>query len=325
MLVQTGPESMPRRWRPVAWLALATFLLNPALVLAQSGNGLLQPGDTIKLSVPGRPELDRETVLDANGQVTIEPVGTVQLGGLNLADATQLLKQKLRLFYPTLDVVQLEAGQAGSVRIYVLGSVSQKGVLNFEAPPSLWDVVRAIGGPLEGANLSDARVIREVDGRPEVHPVNLAGLLDGQDAPPFQMLDGDTLVIPTLIEGIPGTDSGSGVKVFGSVKVPTIVPIDEGTPLMDVLMQAGAPTEGAEMQKIYWVHNDGVRNQATVVDLMSFLLTGNEAGNPLVYPGDTVKVEYDKPGWVRSTVPFVLVSLASLATVLLAYDRLYNE
>lgn len=168
-------------------------------------------------------------------------------------------------------------------------------------------------------------MIREVDGRPEVHPVNLSGLMEGQGGPPFQMQDGDTLVIPALLEGIPSTDAGAGVKVFGSVKVPTIVPIEEGTPLMDVLMLAGAPNQDAEISKINWIHNDGVRTQATVVDLKQYLLTGDEAGNPLIYPGDTVNVEFYKPGWVRANVPFILVSLASIATILLAYDRLYNE
>ena len=106
MSVQTGPGNILRRWRPLTWLALVAFMLNPLLVVAQSSVGdavLLKPGDSIRLTVPGRSELDQDVVLDAAGQAIIEPVGAVQLSGLNLADATQLLKQKLRLFYPTLD------------------------------------------------------------------------------------------------------------------------------------------------------------------------------------------------------------------------------
>ncbi len=327
MRTTLGNEQLQRRWRPVAWLALVSFMLNPLLAVAQTTidvSGPLKPGDRIQVTVPGRPELDQQIVVDATGAVTIEPVGSVHLGGLNLAEAGVLLKQKLRLFYPTLDTVYLEAGRSGTVRIYVLGAVAQTGMLNFDAEPSLWDVLRSIGGPLDSANLSEARVIRETDGVPEVHPVNLSGLMIGEDVGEFAMKDGDTLIIPSLQEGIPGVNAADGVKIFGSVGVPTVVPIKTGTPLMDVLMLAGAPTQTANKERIYWVHNDGIRNQAKVVDLSAYLMYGDEEGNPLVYPGDTISVEYTRPSWVRANVPFILGSLAALATIWLAYDRIVN-
>ena len=328
MHVRNGSRNLLQRWRVLGWLALIAFMLNPVLVLAQAGAGsaaTLKPGDTIRVTVPGRPELDREVTLDATGHAAVEPVGKVLLSGLSSADATLLLKQKLRLFYPTLDVLHIDVDGVGAVRIYVLGSVSKKGVLNFETPPTLWDVVRAIGGPADTANLRDARVIREVDGKPEVHPVNLAGMMEGQSVPAFLLQDGDTLVIPALAEGIPAGDIQAGVKVFGSVGVPTIVPLEEGTPLMDVLMLAGAPTESAALQKINWIHKDGLRTRATLVDLQQFLLTGDAAGNPLIYPGDTVNVEFRRPGWVRENMPFTLASLAAVGTIWLAYDNITRD
>ncbi len=328
MRIETGPKLLQNKWRPVAWMALLAFMLNPMLVVAQtaaSGSDLLKPADQLKLTVPGRPALDQNLVLDDSGQVTIEPVGAVQLGGISTTEASALLKQKLRLFYPTLDALHLEVVRTGSVRIYVIGSVSNKGVLNYESAPTLWDVVRSFGGPIDGANLREARVIREVDGQPQIHPVDLSGMMEGQGVPIFLMEDGDTLIVPALQEGIPGVNANHGVKVFGSVAVPTIVPIEEGTPLMDVLMLAGAPTKEAKNSKIYWVHNDGSENRAKIVNLELFLLDGDEAGNPLVYPGDTVSVEYDRPSWVRDNVPFILGSLAAMATIVLAYDNIVNE
>ncbi len=328
MSVHTGPEQLHHRWRPLAWLALVAFMLNPLLVVAQTAvadEELLKAGDTLRLTVPGRPELAQEFVLDGLGQATIEPVGTVQLGGINVADASQLLKQKLRLFYPQLDALQLDVGRSGNIRIYVIGSVSQRGALNYESAPSLWDVLRSIGGPLENANLREARVIREVDGQPQVFPLDLSGVMLGEGVPIFPMKDGDTLIIPALQEGIPGVNAAAGVKVFGSVGLATIVPIEEGTPLMDVLMLAGAPTRDAQMKKINWIHDDGERTHARVVDLKHYLLTGDALSNPLIYPGDTINVEYEKPSWVRSNVPFVLGSLAAVATILLAWDRLVND
>jgi len=94
---------------------------------------------------------------------------------------------------------------------------------------------------------------------------------------------------------------------------------------MDVLMLAGAPTMEAEKTKVYWVHNDGVLNKAQVVNLELFLLQGDDLGNPLVYPGDTISVEYARPSWVRANVPFILGSLAAVATIWLAYDNITKD
>ncbi len=318
----------PQRWRPLAWVALVAMLANPALLMAQtqpSGGDLLAPGDNLTLAVPGRPELSQRFVLDENGQAIVDPVGAIQLGGLTREAAMAVLKQKLRLFHPTLDTLHLDVARSDDIQIYILGRVGNPGVLSFSETPSLWSVVRRSGGPLDDANLHEARVIREVGGTPEVHPVDLSGIMEGGALPFFPMHDGDTVVIPALQEGIPGVGAEVGVKVFGGVGVPTIVPIDQGTPLMDVLMLAGAPTATAEKSKIHWVHNDGVRNQATVIDLEKYLLTGDETGNPLVYPGDTISVEFAKPSWVRQNIPFILGSLAAMATIYLAMDTINNR
>lgn len=328
--MKTNPRSqtLANRWRPVAHLALLIILLNPALVLAQAAvpeTVTLAAGDSIRLSVPGRPDLTQDFVLDDSGQVKIDPVGLVALADLSLEEATQVLKRKLRLYYPTLDAINLELINTGSVRIYVIGAVSGRVVLNFASEPTVWDVIREMGGPGVGANLNGARIIREEDGIPTVYPIDLSGTMTGDDVPMFVMKNGDTLIIPAAQEGIPNVDPADGVKVFGSVGVPTIVPITEGTRLMAVLMLAGAPTQEADKSKIFWIHNDGVRSKATIVDLNVFLLTGDELGNPLVYPGDTINVEFKKPSWARGTLPFILGSLAAVATIWLAYDNIVND
>ena len=61
------------------------------------------------------------------------------------------------------------------------------------------------------------------------------------------------------------------VKVFGGVAVPSVVPVDGPTPLMDVLMLAGAPVVDANMKKIWWVHGGVGSDQAQLVNLKLFL------------------------------------------------------
>jgi protein involved in polysaccharide export with SLBB domain len=318
---------LPTGW--VAILAIAVITLNPLVVLAQPGGasaGLIKPGDVLDLRVPGRPDLSLEMIVDADGNVTVPQVGEVEVEGLDLATATTVLKQKIRLFVPTLDSLSLEliAG-SGNPRVYVIGQVVNPGAHTFTTIPSLWDLLRAAGGPSPGADLRDARIIREVDDLPEVLPVDLSGVLEGTALPDLQLRDGDTLIVPRLAEGVSGVPSEDGVKVFGAVGVPTVVAMREPLPLLDVVMLAGAPQAEAKLEEVHWVHHEGGRIQSTVVDVKTYLLLGDPLGNPLIYPGDTLMVTYQKPSWVRANVPWILGSLAALATVLLAIDRLYFD
>jgi polysaccharide export outer membrane protein len=311
----------------VAWVLLVVLLAQPVLVAAQDGaaeDARLRPGDILELTVPGREDLSMEMTIDPEGAVDVPRVGEVVVAGLTADQASLTLKNKLRLFYPTLDTVDLEVTRSGALKVYVIGKVSRPGLMTFSGTPSLWEVLRAAGGVDDQGDLRGARVIREENGVPRVTMVDLSGILDGKAFPDFVLKDGDTLIIPALLEGIPTVPSADGVKVFGGVAVATIVPITEPMPMLDVLMLAGAPAENAQKKEIYWVHEDGGRAQSTLVNLELFLKEGNPAGNPLVYPGDTLHVTYRKTPWTQS-VTFVLVSLASLVTILIGYDRLVND
>jgi len=303
---------------------LVTLLLNPLLVLGQ-GTGetveVLQAGDTIRLSVPGRPDLDAVLQLDTGGRVNIPQVGEVSLAGMSVSDATLFIKQKLRLFYPNLDTLQLTASRTGAMKIYVIGQVSRPGVQIFDHVPSLWDVLRSSGGPAEIADLRSARVIREEEGIPEVHSMDLSGIMDGRNFPTFKLRNGDTLVIPALLEGTSGVPSAEGVKVFGGVGQTVIVPIVDPMPMLDVLMLAGAPNREADLKKIYWVHEDGGKAVSTQVNLDLFLTEGNPVGNPLVYPGDTLRVAYQKDNWFWKYVPPMIGMVAAVVAIYYMLDR----
>jgi protein involved in polysaccharide export with SLBB domain len=313
--------------RPVAWLILIALLTNPLAALGQTGSEVpntLRAGDKVELTVPGRPDLDIELSLDDEGRVNIPQVGEVPLGGMTKSEATLFIKQKLRLFHPNIDAIELEIIRGGSTKIYVMGQVARTGVQSFDHVPTLWDVLRSVGGPTEFADLRSSRLIREVDGIPQVHPLDLSGIMEGRSVPTFDLEDSDTLVIPALLEGTSGVPSDDGVKVFGAVGVVTTVPIDAPMPMLDVLMLAGAPTVEAEMKEIYWVHQDGAKAQSTVVNLEDYLKWGDPLGNPTVYPGDTLHVKKQVPSMFWKYVPPLVGLVAGILAIVLMVDRLTN-
>lgn len=317
--------------RGVGVFLLLVALWMPAQGLAQGrangSDGRLEPGDVIDINVPGRPDLSMSLVLDEKGQVMLPQVGGVGLEGLTTAEAELVLRQRLRLFDPTLDAVVIErtSAEEQGVVFYLIGRVARPGIQNFADIPSIWELFREAGGPLDDANMHQVRLVREEEGRTVVKQYDLSQLLDDGKVPDIELLSGDTLVVPALLDGVSAIPTERGVRVFGAVAVPTVVDIDEPTPLLDVLMLAGSPTPDAEIGEVQWVHEVGDMPQARVVDLRQYLEGGNPLGNPLVYPGDTVRVEYYEPPWYRGTLPLVLGSLAAIATIWLAYDRIQNE
>lgn len=303
-----------------ALAALAMLLAMAATVAAQPGGATIEPGEVLQMVVPGRPDLDRALVVKADGMVEIPQVGEVRLAGLGLGEAGVVLKQRLRLIAPTLDAVEVSRAEAAGFRIYVIGQVGHPGMHEFPTPPTVWDVMRAAGGPLRAADLREARVIREESGAPRTTPMDLSGLLEGEGFPNEPLRDGDTLVVPMLPDGVSGVPSERGVKVFGGVAVPSIVQIDGPTPLMDVLMLAGSPTPDANTKKIHWVHASGGSDEARLVNLRLFLEKGDPAGNPLIYPGDTVQVTLSRPGTLRSGFALLLGTAATLSAIYVAVN-----
>ena len=319
-----------RLFRWTGQVALLLLLCRSMPVLAQSGSGAsartLVAGDEIALTVPGRQELGGDLTLDAAGRVTIEQVGEVGLAGLTIAEAAQVLRQRLRLFYPSIDNLDLELRSASQVLIYIIGAVRAPGHYEFASVPSIWELVRAAGGPNDDADLALSRVVRQESGATTVFNVDLSGVMSGDEVPSFRLRNGDTLAIPGGSGAAGPTVPGNvGVQVFGGVAEPVTVPIKEPTLLVDILMRAGAPTETANLEKVWWVHRAGGGYVSSGVNVRSFIEDGDPAGNPLVHPGDTIEVEFTRPGWLSSYLPLILATIATTATVVLAWNTVTRD
>ncbi len=319
--------------RPVASLLLVltvAWLLPPPGAVAQAPITedevyRIGAGDVLQMNVPQRSAMDRELTVQSDGSVYVAPIGEVDLAGLTLDEGEQVLSRRLSLYDPGIQQVVLGVVEYNALRVFVLGAVNAPGSYTFEAPPTLWDVLRAAGGPGESASLSNCRIISLEDGRPRSETVNLSGYLSGESFPDRVLDGGDTLVVPTVADGTVGVPSNLGVQVFGGVAAPTTVPIEQPTELLNVLMLSGAPLNNADLGKVDWVRRSGAsRDQATRIDMRDFLEGGKTRGNPLVYPGDVVYVHIQREGWFRRNLPFLLTMISTATTALLAYDRLQD-
>jgi polysaccharide export outer membrane protein len=280
-------------------------------------------GDVVRLNVLAQPELDGELTVQPDSTVFVPRVGELAVGGLTVAEAERLIQQRLRLYDPDVTTVTLIVTEYNSLQIFVLGAVANAGPQTFTTPPTLWDVLRAAGGPTDGANLASARVVSTEDGLPVTHPVNLSGWMSGGEIPNVTLGNGDTLIIPGGVDGTAtGTDPAGGVQIFGGVASPTTVPITEPTRLLTCLMLAGAPIEDANLEKVWWVHHDGGEQiRSRRVDMRNYFEQGSMAGNPLIYPGDSVRVEEHRLSWFQQNWGLIMATLTTFITIYLLVDR----
>ena len=320
-----------------SWRSLTTiFILLAGLTLLLQSNaraqGDLQPGevyrigveDVLRLSVPQASTLDSEGPVQANGTVYVTQIGEVVLAGLTIAEAEEVLLRRLKLYDPGITEVVLGVVEYNALRVFALGALNSPGSFTFQSSPSLWELIRAAGGPTADASLASCRVITILDGRPVSRTVNLTGYLSGHDFPPDVLQSGDTLVVPLMSEGVMGVPKTLGVQVFGGVATPTTVPIEKPTDLLSILMMAGSTMDNAELDKVDWVHRGAGpgKEVATRVDMRLFLERGLAAGNPTIYPGDVVYMPQRQPSWIQQNLPIILASLTTITTLLLTYDRL---
>lgn len=322
-----------RRASAAVLLVMNVLLLLPASpVAAQSGTSdravyRVGPGDVLRLNVPAASQLERDLTVQPDGTIYVPQVGAVSVGGLTLTEAEDLVFERVRLFNPQVDNVILVVVEYNALRVFVLGAVQQPGAYTFATTPTVWEVLRAAGGPAENANLAAARLIITRNGKPSSQTINISGYLSGGSLPEQLLEAGDTLVVPTIADGIVGVGASQGVQVFGGVGTPTTVPLTEPTPLLSVLMLAGAPVSDAKLDEIAWVHDDGTGSNprlAQRVNLKDYLEKGLMEGNPQIGPGDAIYLPQERPGWLAANLPLFFGIMTSVTTALVVLNRNQN-
>jgi polysaccharide export outer membrane protein len=246
-------------------------------------------GDRLIVSVPQRPDLDRQLTVLPNGSVTMPLVGDVEVAGLTAEEISRKLLQAMRDYYPSVSDVSIEIQASGSFQVYVIGEVGTPGKYVFRAPPNLWEAIREAGGPRPTASMDNVRIVQDLSKGGNSRVVNVQNELDRGNVDNLPRLeDGDTVVLP-LKEAQYGGQHG--IQVFGAVTTPGIYRLQGDRNLMSALLLAGGPTPDASLDNVRVVRPDvDGTTQTMEVNLKRFLETGDPTSNPGLKPGDTVSV-----------------------------------
>jgi polysaccharide biosynthesis/export protein len=221
-----GAQAQSPSASPAAEVAEATTSARPG------GSELtIGGGDLLKVSVFGAPESDQEVRVDPNGNLSLNFIGSVHVGGLTTNQAQDLIAQKMKAggFYaqPQVSIFVKEYATQG---VSVLGEVQHSGVYPILGARRLFDVISLAGG-------TGPKAGRLVSVTHRNHPESPRTVMLSNDPKEaaksnIEVFPGDTVVV-----------SRAGVVyVVGDVHKPSGVIMDNGTDM--TVLQAIAMAEG---------------------------------------------------------------------------------
>lgn len=128
-----------------------------APVVAPDAPRVLVPGDRLQITVTKEPDLSKEYLVDANGQMTMSLLGAVTVKGLTPAQLQSDLRTRLARF-----VREPEVNVAAFQRIAIAGGVHTPGTLDFpkDQPVRLMDAISRAGGFVDLAHKDRVLVLR---------------------------------------------------------------------------------------------------------------------------------------------------------------------
>ncbi|HUK63893.1 MAG TPA: polysaccharide biosynthesis/export family protein, partial [Dongiaceae bacterium] len=242
---------MSRRWPPLASLSFL-FVAVPALFItpiARAGDYLIGAEDVLQISVYLHPELERTVTVDANGTITLPPVGAVKAVGLTPRQLGDQIADKLSTYLRQTTAVTVTVTQYWSQSVFVTGAVAHPGRYGFEIIPSLPDAISQAGGAVIGSDLTRVQVIRTEGTQRKTLYADVGRVLrDGDTSALPALKPGDTIVVPQGIGAAAYSGQGVGGAIIGEVQHPGIYPVGAGQDLWTVLAGAGGVTPNADLR-----------------------------------------------------------------------------
>jgi polysaccharide export outer membrane protein len=181
------------------WSFLSVFALALAVgqTLQQRPRYTLHPGDTVDLNLRFTPEYNQTLIVQPDGFITVNLIGDVQLAGLTLEQAHDLLVEKLsvRLNKPELNLVLKDFQRP---YVVVGGEVQTPGKIELRQSMTAMQAVVLAGGFKPTARDSRIVVFRHIDSNMgEVKVLNLHKIQDDKQLERDMALQaGDMILVP---------------------------------------------------------------------------------------------------------------------------------
>jgi len=207
---------------------------------------VLGPDDVIDIAVPSHSGLERTVTIMPDGRITFPRVGEIVAAGKTANQLAEEIRKGLEKTLNNVSVLVLVREMRAN-RVSIIGGVRQAGVFFMRSPWKLMDLIAAAGGLATKPNRVTGRLIR---GRNEVINLDVAKAIeDPKSAANITLQRGDLVILDEVER------AQLLVNVLGQVNRPGTIEISEDMSLLDILTQAGNPTERAGLSRAYVLRN----------------------------------------------------------------------
>jgi polysaccharide biosynthesis/export protein len=194
----------------------AIFSLISAVLISVATLGVAQaqdtykvrPGDTIRVEVLEDGNLNRDTLVRPDGQISVPLVGSVAAGGRTLSEIQADLVAKLSGSFAAPPNVFVTIGSlaerapagtgvARTIAVYVIGESGAQGKVDVKPRTTLLQLFAQMGGfgPFAATKRIQLRRTAK-DGSETVYNYNYDAILAGGSGGTTRLQDGDVIIIP---------------------------------------------------------------------------------------------------------------------------------
>lgn len=264
---------------------------------AQAETYEVQPGDIIRVSLPGEETLRDPFAVDREGRIILPEVGAVAVAGLTEADMSQRVTLALSSAFKDLDSLSIYVHERRKI-ISVQGYVESPGEYALPAKSTVQMAIHAAGGLRKGAQLNRIQFVRNNQSR----VFDYKAYLDSGDTALLpQLISLDSIFVPASpkignveVDFDPAKMADAGdaaaenqaIKVFGEVNSPGSFSFSPNKSLIDLLMRAGGVTRWAAVEQVRIIAG----NEPRLFNLKQYLDSGDTSLLPELMPGATVFV-----------------------------------
>ena len=157
--------------------------------------GALAPGDVVKLSFPGAPELSQSQKIRADGKISLPLLGEVDAAGKRLGQFEDELAGLYKSQLKNNEVIV--ALESSGIPIYVSGAVLKPGKVMLDRKMTVLEAIMESGGFVAGS--ADPRkvvVIRNTNGQQLTQVLDLSPALRGKATTAFYVKAYDAIYVP---------------------------------------------------------------------------------------------------------------------------------
>lgn len=152
--------------------------------------------DLLKVSIFRVNELSSRKRVNSQGMITLPLIGPIQVGGLTVREAQNLICEHLKQGFLQDPQVNVYIEEQTSQRVTVSGAVTKPGVFPIAGAITLLQAIALAGGPTSLASTQEVIVLRtDAEGRDRIYIADFREIERGGRADPLLSRD-DRIIVP---------------------------------------------------------------------------------------------------------------------------------